>query len=152
MKVSKQKVLQNLFTPLACGVLFGFGLAMSDMTNVARVVGFLDVFGQWDPTLAFVMLGGLLVTLPFFQLILPHLKTPALAPEFHLPTKKDLEAQLVGGAMLFGMGWGMSGLCPGPAIASIAYLNPDLLYFLVSMFAGMVIADISESRLLASTA
>ncbi len=140
--------MKDYLAPLFCGTLFGIGLAMSGMTDVTKVIGFLDVFGNWDPTLAFVMGGGLLVTVPFFQFGLGRLQAPLFAAEFKLPGRADLDIRLVGGAMLFGIGWGIVGLCPGPAIAAIAHLNPDLLYFLFAMFAGMFLADIAESRML----
>ena len=151
MKINKQNAALIQVASLTCGALFGFGLAMSGMTDVIRVIGFLDVFGRWDPTLAFVMGGGLVVTIPFFQWVMPRLKDPVFSLEFQLPTKTDLEGRHIGGAMLFGIGWGIAGLCPGPAIASIAYLKPDLLYFLLAMFAGLAIADIAESRRNANT-
>ena len=147
MKVSLINGVRDFSAPLLCGTLFGIGLAMSGMTDITRVIGFLDLFGNWDPTLAFVMGGGLLVTLPFFQWGMGRLKTPVLASGFQLPEKTDIDARLIGGSMLFGIGWGLVGLCPGPAIASIAYLQPVLLYFLLARFAGMFIADVIESRL-----
>jgi len=139
--------MRDYFAPLFCGTLFGAGLAMSGMTDVSRVIGFLDIFGNWDPTLAFVMGGGLLVTIPFFQLGLRRLQAPVFTIEFNLPMQTDLDIKLIGGAMLFGVGWGIVGLCPGPAIASIAYLKPELFYFLTAMFLGMFLADIAESKL-----
>ena len=140
--------MKDYLAPLFCGTLFGIGLAMSGMTDVTKVIGFLDVFGNWDPTLAFVMGGGLLVTVPFFQFGLGRLQAPLFAVEFKLPGRADLDIRLFVGAMIFGIGWGIVGLCPGPAIAAIAHLNPDLLYFLFAMFAGMFLADIAESRML----
>ena len=139
--------MKDYFAPLFCGTLFGVGLAMSGMTDASRVIGFLDIFGKWDPTLAFVLGGGLLITLPFFQFGLGRLQVPLFTVEFKLPVQTDLDIKLISGAILFGVGWGMVGLCPGPAIAAIAYLNPDLFYFLVAMFAGMFLADIAESRI-----
>ena len=124
---------------LLCGTLFGFGLALSGMTDVAKVIGFLDVTGAWDPTPAFVMGGGLLVSLPFFQFGLPRLPKPLGDVRFRLPTRNDIDPPLLGGAVLFGVGWGLVGLCPGPAIASIAYLEPDLLWFLFAMAAGWLL-------------
>jgi len=136
--------MKNIVAPLFCGMLFGFGLALSGMTDVSKVIGFLDLTGNWDPPLAFVMGGGLLVTIPVFQLGLGHLKAPLFEQEFHLPTRSDLDTKLVGGAALFGIGWGLVGFCPGPAIASLAYLNMDVVYFLIAMFAGMLVTDLVE--------
>lgn len=137
----------KLLAALICGALFGFGLALSGMTDVAKVIGFLDLFGNWDPTLAFVMGGGLLVSLPFFQFGLPKLQQPVLTDIFRLPTRQDIDARLLGGAALFGIGWGLVGLCPGPVLASLAYLNTDIVIFAVAMVTGMFAAD-SIDRLL----
>lgn len=136
--------MKQVLAALFCGTLFGFGLALSGMTDTARVIGFLDVLGNWDPTLAFVMGGGLLVTVPFFQFGLGRLNAPLFEASFHLPDRKDLDAKLIGGAMLFGIGWSLVGFCPGPAIASLAYLNLDIVYFVIALFAGMWIADQGE--------
>ena len=132
---------------LLCGALFGFGLALSGMTDISKVIGFLDLLGNWDPTLAFVMGGGILVSLPFFQFGLGKIKAPLFTDVFRLPTKTDIDGRLIGGALLFGIGWGLVGLCPGPAIASLAYLNIDILYFGVAMLAGMFVADFVDGLL-----
>jgi uncharacterized membrane protein YedE/YeeE len=137
----------KLIAALACGMLFGLGLSMSGMTDVTKVIGFLDLFGNWDPTLAFVMGGGLLISLPFFQFGLGKLNTPVLADVFRLPTRSDIDAKLIVGASLFGIGWGLVGLCPGPVLASFAYLNPDIVYFALAMFAGMFAADFIDKLL-----
>ena len=131
----------KLLMALLCGMLFGFGLALSGMTDINNVIGFLDLFGDWNPMLAFVMVGGILVSLPFFQFGLGKIKAPLFADVFRLPTKTDIDGRLIGGAALFGIGWGLVGLCPGPAIASLAYLNIDILYFGVAMMAGMFVTD-----------
>lgn len=133
--------MKQLLAALFCGILFGFGLAMSGMTDVTKVLGFLDLFGQWDPTLALVMGGGLLISLPFFQLGIGKMSSPALATDFRLPARQDIDTQLITGACLFGIGWGLVGLCPGPALASLFYLNPDLVWFAVAMLAGMFTVD-----------
>ncbi|MBO6557665.1 MAG: YeeE/YedE family protein [Pseudomonadales bacterium] len=131
----------NLLLALICGTLFGAGLAVSGMTDPAKVIGFLDVTGAWDPTLGFVMGGGLLITVPFFQLVLQRTQGPWFAKGFRLPDRHDIDARLITGAAMFGIGWGLVGLCPGPAISSLAYLNLDILYFGIAMTAGMFIAD-----------
>src|SRR5215204_3325352 len=109
------KMLINLLG----GTLFGLGLSVSAMVNPAKIVGFLDFAGNWDPTLAFVFGGALLVAIPAFRLIFkrPH---PVLADEFELPTKKDVDARLLAGSALFGVGWGLAGFCPGPAVTALA--------------------------------
>ena len=134
-----------LIAALACGALFGAGLALSGMTDVARVIGFLDLAGDWDPTLMFVMGGGLLVSLPLFQLILKRLGSPVFSDVFRLPGRTDIDARLLGGVAMFGIGWGMVGLCPGPAVASLAYLNADILWFGAAMVAGMFAVDLLDN-------
>jgi uncharacterized membrane protein YedE/YeeE len=127
-------MLVNLFA----GALFGLGLAISGMVDPAKVIGFLDVAGDWDPTLAFVMGGALLVTIPAFRLIFKRSR-PVLADEFELPTKKDLDARLLGGSALFGVGWGLSGFCPGPAVTALATGLTPVFAFVAAMIAGMAI-------------
>ena len=141
----------KLLMALLSGMLFGFGLALSGMTDIANVIGFLDLFGDWNPTLAFVMVGGILVSLPFFQFGLGKITAPLFADVFRLPTKTDIDVRLIGGAMVFGIGWGLVGLCPGPAIASLAYLNIDVLYFGVAMIIGMFVTDIVDRSLTAKS-
>ncbi len=131
----------NLVTVLISGVLFGFGLALSGMTDVGKVIGFLDVTGSWDPSLIFVMGGGLLVTTPVFQLLVKQMSRPLLAKEFNIPQRTDVSFDLIIGAATFGVGWGLVGLCPGPAIASLAYMNEDVLLFAVCMVAGLFLGE-----------
>ena len=127
-------------TAFVCGLIFGIGLAMSGMTDTAKVIGFLDIFGQWVPDLAFVMGGAVLVTLVAFRLVLRR-NGPLLADRFQLPTKTTLDGRLLGGAALFGIGWGIYGYCPGPAISALAYLNTDTFIFVAAMLSGMAIAN-----------
>ena len=110
--------MPRMIVALLAGTLFGVGLAVSGMANPQKVIGFLDVAGEWDPTLLFVMGGALLVTIPAFRLILGRPR-PLLADRFALPTKSALDGRLLGGAALFGVGWGLSGLCPGPAVVAM---------------------------------
>ncbi len=130
-------MLRTLVALLA-GTLFGLGLAVSGMTNPAKVVGFLDVSGDWDPTLAFVMGGALLVTIPAFRLILGR-QRPVLADGFALPKGTALDARLLGGAALFGVGWGLSGFCPGPAVTALVTGLAPVFAFVAAMLAGMVL-------------
>jgi uncharacterized membrane protein YedE/YeeE len=123
---------------LFSGALFGLGLAVSGMTNPAKIIGFLDLAGEWDPTLAFVMGGALLVTIPAFRLILGR-QRPILAGDFALPAKSTLDARLLGGAALFGVGWGLSGFCPGPAVAALVTGLAPVFAFVAAMMAGMVL-------------
>lgn len=120
---------------LGTGILFGLGLALSQMVDPMRVLGFLDVAGTWDPTLAFVMGGALAVTLPAFRLVLRR-PAPLFAGGFQLPTKRDLDLPLIGGSALFGVGWGLVGFCPGPAIASMAWGLWPSFVFVAAMLAG----------------
>ena len=126
------------------GLLFGLGLTVSAMVNPAKVIGFLDIAGNWDPSLALVMIGGLLITLPAFQLILKR-DRPLLESRFFLPARTDIDRRLIGGAILFGIGWGLAGLCPGPALTALVTLNSSLVLFVVAMIGGMIIHRITLS-------
>lgn len=129
--------MKNL-AALACGLLFGAGLALSGMTDTAKVLGFLDLFGRWIPDLAFVMGGAVCVTLVSFRFVLK--RRPLLAPDFSLPTRSDLDPQLLTGAALFGIGWGVYGYCPGPALSALVYLDAATAVFVLAMLAGMGMA------------
>ena len=128
----------RLFSALAAGTLFGAGLTVSGMTDPQRVHGFLDLFGKWDPTLVFVMGGAVLVMAVAWQLR-KRLGHPLFAAKFVLPDRSDLDIRLILGAALFGIGWGLAGLCPGPAIASLTLAPAAVLPFVVAMLAGMAI-------------
>ena len=126
----------NLPIVIASGLLFGAGLAASDMNNPERVQGFLDVFGYWDPTLMFVMGGALAIALPAFQWILKTKTKPTFPKRFYLPLKQGIDKNLVAGAALFGTGWALVGYCPGPAIASIGYGYIEVFIFIAAMMLG----------------
>lgn len=117
------------------GLMFSGGLGISGMMNPQKVQGFLDLFGRWDPSLALVMGGAVMMTLIFYPLVFKR-KKPILGEQFNVPTNKKIDAPLLGGAVLFGMGWAISGLCPGPALANTATLNPGVLVYLAAMLAG----------------
>lgn len=125
---------------LLCGLVFGAGLAISGMTDTAKVIGFLDLLGDWDPDLMFVMAAAVLVTLVSFRFILRR-KGPLLDTGFKLPTQRQVDRRLLGGAVLFGIGWGLYGYCPGPALAALAYLNTETAVFVVAMLVGMALAS-----------
>ncbi|NPT46385.1 YeeE/YedE family protein [Paraburkholderia sp. 1N] len=120
---------------LISGLLFGVGLALSGMTRPLKVLGFLDVAGKWDPSLILVLGGAVTVATVAFHFILRR-KAPLLAPSFDLPTTKGVDRRLIAGAMIFGVGWGIAGYCPGPAIALFAAPDTEALYFLPAMVAG----------------
>lgn len=122
--------------PLVSGTLFGSGLALSGMTNPERVRGFLDIFGRWDPTLAFVMVGAVMVMAVAWR-IQRGMAKPVLAQKFSLPDRRELDGKLIIGSALFGVGWGLAGLCPGPAIASLAFTPAEVIPFVLAMIAGM---------------
>lgn len=128
---------------LASGTLFGAGLALGGMTDPARVRGFLDIFGDWDPTLAFVM-GGAVIVMAIAWRIVPRMAEPIIAEQFHLPTKSDLTPRLIGGAALFGVGWGIAGLCPGPGIAALVIEPAAAAIFVIAMLVGMTAVRIAE--------
>lgn len=127
---------RKLLPPLVSGTLFGAGLTVSGMTDPARVRGFLDVFGAWDPTLVFVMGGAVLVMAVAWR-IRRRMGAPIFAERFSLPDRNDLDARLITGSILFGIGWGIAGLCPGPAVASLALSPLSVLPFVLAMLAGM---------------
>lgn len=132
--------LGNLAVLVASGILFGLGLGVSEMVNPVRVLGFLNVLGPWDPTLIFVMAGALTVAVPGFQYArLMH--KPFLAVTFHVPTKRDLDKKLILGAVVFGIGWGLAGICPGPSLVALNSLDPDIGIFVLAMLAGIVVHD-----------
>jgi len=130
---------------LAAGVLFGVGLAVSAMIDPGKVLAFLDLAGAWDPSLALVMAGALAVALPGFRIVARR-RAPAFAPSFDAPAPKPVDARLVGGAALFGIGWGLVGFCPGPAIASLAYASWPSVVFLAAMAAGAWVAGVWQAR------
>jgi len=134
----------NKLVSLVSGIIFGFGLVISEMINPAKVLGFLDLFGNWDPSLAFVMIGALVVSSPMFHYIKNN-KKPIFAEKFDYSNNKNINSKLIIGSALFGAGWGLGGLCPGPAISSIALLNIYSVTFVISMFAGFYLVKTLKS-------
>ena len=122
---------------LAAGLLMGLGLAVSQMTNPAKVQNFLDVAGTWDPSLLFVLGAAVLVTVAAFRFVLRR-SAPVFDVKFFVPAKTAIDRPLILGAAIFGVGWGLGGYCPGPAIASLANLGPNALLFLATMVAGIL--------------
>ena len=125
---------------LFCGIIFGIGLVISQMINPAKVLGFLNLFGEWDPSLAFVMIGALIVSSPLFHL-LKNKEKPIFSTSFSISENKEIDKRLIIGSILFGAGWGLVGLCPGPAFSSIALFNVSSVTFVLSMFIGFYIAS-----------
>ena len=125
----------NKLISLIAGTIFGIGLVVSEMVNPAKVLAFLDLFGNWDPSLAFVMIGALVISYPLFHLI-KNKEKPLLAEKFNYSNNKEINNKLIIGSALFGAGWGLGGLCPGPAISSLALLNINSIIFVFAMFIG----------------
>lgn len=134
------------FIALLSGAIFGFGLALSGMMNPGRVRGFLDLFGDWDPTLAFVM-GGAMLVMAGGWFIQHRMAAPVAEEKFHLPATGHIDGRLLGGAALFGIGWGLAGLCPGPAVASLGTAFAPALIFVAAMLAGMAMFALLDRRL-----
>ena len=133
------------------GVLFGAGVTISGMVNPMKILNFLDISGAWDATLIFVMGAGLLVTLIGYQIIFRS-SAPLFATSFKLPNSQDIDANLLGGAALFGVGWGLSGFCPGPAVASLVFGRMESITFVIAMAVGMILAKQIQKRLQTSAA
>jgi len=138
MPALRPQLLLRALGALAAGAVFGLGLAVAQMTDPRKVLGFLDVAGAWDASLLFVMGGAVLLAAVGFRAVLrrpaPHWDT-----RFHLSTRRGIDAPLLLGAVLFGIGWGLAGYCPGPALASLAFGNAEALWFLPAMLAGMAL-------------
>lgn len=130
----------RVFASLIAGLIFGFGLSLSGMLDPVRVRGFLDIAGAWDPSLAFV-LGGAVTVSAIGYALSRRLSAPALDVDFDLPTRRSIDGKLIGGAIIFGIGWGIAGLCPGPAIASLSLGLVPTVVFVVAMVAGMILHD-----------
>lgn len=135
---------QNL-TALAAGVIFGIGLAVSQMVDPAKVLAFLDLAGNWDPSLAFVMAGAVAVSFFGFRAASARLR-PVFAEAFQMPKATDLDARLLGGAALFGIGWGLVGVCPGPAIAGLAFGLQESAIFVVALVVGAGLANLTLAK------
>jgi uncharacterized protein len=130
---------------LLCGLIFGFGLAISGMTQPVKVLGFLDFMGRWDPTLALVMAGALAVTAAGYAVARVR-RHPIFADSHQWPPRRDIDRSLIGGALIFGAGWGLAGLCPGPAVENLVSLSPRVLLFVAAMTLGVVAYDWWHSR------
>jgi uncharacterized membrane protein YedE/YeeE len=128
--------MSDIFAGLTAGFIFGLGLCLSGLADPAVVQGFLDVAGVWNPTLLFVMGAALTVTLIGYRLVFGRGR-PLFSPRFNVPTAKVIDAALISGAVIFGVGWGLAGYCPGPAVVSLASGRPEVFVFVAAMIAGM---------------
>lgn len=130
------------------GIVFGVGISISGMANPAKVLNFFDIAGTWDPSLAFVMGGALIVAMIGYRFVLKR-PAPALSSTFHLPTRRDLDVPLIGGSAVFGIGWGIAGFCPGGALPALGTGATDVFIFTGALLAGIAIAKIAHSLLAA---
>jgi uncharacterized membrane protein YedE/YeeE len=129
----------RLILAYTVGLIFGLGISISGMANPAKVINFFDIAGTWDPSLAFVMGGALLVTFLGYRLVLKR-EGPLLAPEFQIPTRRDLDPALIGGSAVFGVGWGIAGFCPGGALPALGTGRVEVLVFVAALIAGILFA------------
>lgn len=132
--------MKRIFSALAAGVIFGLGIAISGMGNPAKVLNFFDLLGNWDPSLAFVMGGALITAAIGYRIIFGRRQAPMFDTKFHLPTSNAIDAKLIGGSALFGIGWGIAGFCPGGAIPALGFAPWPTALFLISMGAGILFA------------
>lgn len=137
--------MNAIYSAVISGLVFGFGLVISGMGNPAKVLNFLDIAGTWDPSLAFVIAGAVLVTSVGYRFILKR-PAPLFAASFALPTKKDIDTPLISGAAIFGVGWGLGGFCPAPAFAALPLGETGTLAFVPAILAGMWAARMTLSR------
>lgn len=135
----------RIVAALAAGLLFGAGLTVSQMVNPTKVIGFLDVAGNWDPSLAFVLAGAVVTAALGFLVVRRHLSAPLFAVAFDPPSARGIDRNLVFGAVLFGIGWGLVGLCPGPALAALAIPPTKVTLFVAAMLVGMAAFAVSRS-------
>ena len=138
--------MKNNISSGIVGFLFALGLGISGMTQPQKIIGFLDIFGNWDPTLVFVMLGAVFIHSLFFKVILKR-PNPLFATTWHVPSNKKINTNLILGSFMFGVGWGLAGYCPGPAIVSLASFQGRPLIFVLSMFAGMLLFKILDKKM-----
>lgn len=133
--------MKQILIGLLSGLLFGAGLTISTMVDPQRVLAFLDIFGNWDPTLAFVMGGGLMVYLPVYYCFVNKRKTTLFSTPCDIPNNKKIDKKLITGASLFGIGWGVSGICPGPAMTNISSLHDGIILFVITMLIGFMLGN-----------
>jgi len=138
--------MKNSLSALVVGFIFAIGLGLSGMTQPQKVIGFLDLFGSWDPSLIFVMVGAIIVHFVTYKIIRKR-ASPLLSSHWHVPTKKEITPALVAGSFIFGVGWALGGFCPGPAVTSLASFQSTPVIFVISMIFGMVIFKIIDQKI-----
>ncbi len=144
--MKKETHMQHRLSEFLVGLIFGLGLIISGMTDPGKVLGFLDLFGAWDPSLALVMGGAIVVGLFAFTFAKKRASS-FLGGAMHLPTSKDIDKRMVLGSLLFGAGWGLAGFCPSPALVSLGAGQPKAAVFVLAMLAGMVLFELNERRM-----
>jgi uncharacterized protein len=135
--------MRYIIAAFLCGFLFGCGLTVSNMIDANKIQNFLDFTGNWDPSLAFVMLGAVVVTWIGYRFVLRQAQ-PQFAEKFHLPEKKEIDSSLVLGSALFGIGWGLAGYCPGPAITALGLGIMDAMYFVIGMLISSLVYQLYQ--------
>ncbi|MBE0453699.1 DUF6691 family protein [Roseovarius autotrophicus] len=135
----------RLLSAFLVGLIFGLGIAVSGMINPAKVLNFFDIAGTWDPSLAFVMGGALITTFIGYRFVLRR-PAPVIEAKFLLPTRRDIDARLVGGSAVFGLGWGIAGFCPGAALPALGSGKWEVMVFVAALIAGIWVARIAQSR------
>ncbi|AVW91232.1 DUF6691 family protein [Celeribacter baekdonensis] len=131
--------MKHMLTYLT-GLIFGLGISMSGMANPAKVLNFFDFAGTWDPSLMFVMGGAVMVSFFGYRALFKRYETPAFEPRFVVPTSRVIDAKLVGGSLVFGVGWGIAGFCPGGALPALGSLDANVWVFFVALVAGIFAA------------
>lgn len=134
----------KIFSALIAGIVFGLGLVISGMSNPAKVLNFLDIAGTFDPSLLFVMVGAIIVVFTGYKLVWKR-KTPIFDNAFHVPTRKDIDKNLIIGSAIFGIGWGIGGFCPGPSLTSILLGSEGIIYFFPSLIVGLIVTKIIKA-------
>lgn len=138
--------MKNNFIAGLSGFIFAIGLGLSGMTQPQKVIGFLDIFGTWDPSLLFVMAGAILFHFVTYKFVTKR-QTPLLSPDWHIPKNKNISKSLIAGSFMFGIGWGIAGYCPGPAMTSLSSLSIKPLIFVMSMLIGMYIFKFLDKKI-----
>jgi len=134
-------MMKNIIVPLTSGIIFGIGLVIAGMTNPSKVIGFLNIFGNWDPSLLFVIGGAIIISMPAFLLLSKKMSAPLFNKEegFSQQVKKNIDGPLVLGSAIFGTGWALVGFCPGPAISALTQVDGNVIIFFITMSIGMLI-------------